>query len=398
MLVLDDPEGADCLVDQAVAQEHAARPVVVLMSRASEADLALQILRAFGKRTDLSGQATYVEPLWRNVRLWRDVLSVERLTVANSEFLNPAALRRLARLPDVLLIHDPKGATAELNEALHDVTRPAASYLTEQERPEASKLPPGGPPFPACPTDAFPFFLPTCRQVLSAEHHETVAKEYERTGAAVGGWHHYDADPDDADPHETAARLIRRILEPITDSHQRLAAARGVEHAFFDAGWLLRVDPARFMQATPHMPLPDIATRVNWYANTELAATAALASIGLDSAVLCGLSVDSVFWQSDDSHAVLAEVQRETPVRIPDELHTALNAFWIDRHKSLPIPNTGPLFRARDGGRVAAKTIQARLGRIALETGLPVASHWTPPADQRATRWMRLHGISLAKL
>ncbi len=188
MLVLDDPDGADCLVDQAVAQEHAARPVVVLMSRASEADLALQILRAFGKRTDLCGQATYTEPLWRNVRLWRGVLPVERLTVANSEFLNPAAFRRLARLPDVLLIHDPKGATAELNEALHDVTRPAASYLTNQpvRRRWSSKR--QGAPVPGVPDRRLSLLsYPHAAKCSRPSTIVTAAKEYERTGAAVRG-------------------------------------------------------------------------------------------------------------------------------------------------------------------------------------------------------------------
>lgn len=396
MLVLDDPEGADRLVDWAVMQDHPSTPVVVLMTRTTEAGLALEILRALGKRTELAGTPAYTAAVWQNVQIWLGVLPIERLTIANSDFLVPAAVRRLAGLPKVLVIHDPKGATADLNAELAGFKRPDASYVTKHTSPGLAGSQTPTPAFPASPTDAFPFFLPTCRKVLSAEQYAIVCAAYRDARSTV--WLR-DLHPDNPERYEVAAGAIRAILEPVADSHERLARARGIEHAFFDEGWLLRIDPARFMHATPRMQLAEIVSRVNWYANCELAATAALASLGLDSNTLSSLSADAIFESgSDGSHTVADSLQLGSVVRIPRALRAPLSAFWLDQHKALPVPNNGPLFRTGEGGRLSAKSIKTRLSRMALETGLPVASHWTPPADQRATNWMRRHGISLVEL
>jgi hypothetical protein len=393
MLVLDDADGTDGLVDQAVANEHALEPVVVLLARATDADLAREILRAFRKRPGLSGQPTHVSSAWRCVEIWLRVLPITRLTIANTEFLLPSAVRRLAALRDVLLIHDPAGATAELNRALVGFARPDPSCITSA-RPAGPPRPPLRPSFPACPTDAFPFFLATCSAVLTADQFKTVNATYEAVRRLVD----LDGLDHDPEPYETAAQVIRGLLDGESDPHRRLTLARGIEHEFFAAGWLLRVDPARFMPATPTLPVTEVATRVNWYANCELAATAALASLGFDSTTLSRLSADLVFDQTADAVSVRPQIGLEARFVVPTELWPPLLAFWIDQHEAVPSPNNGPLFRTLDGRRMGATTIRTRITRIAAETGLPVASHWTPPADQRATRWMRRHGITLARL
>jgi hypothetical protein len=395
MLVLDDPNGGAGLVDRAVAGAELSEPVLVLITQATEADLALEILGTLGKRTDVSGRPSTSWAAWRSVRIWLDALAIKRLTVANSEFLTPATVWLLSQLPDVLLIHDPKGATAVLNAVLEPFERPDPGCVTDRRPPRDRAGPPAlPPPFPACPTDAFPFFLPACAELLTREQYSLVDDIYsvQHMAYALQTKAHED------DPYEHAAQIVRRLLEPVADPHRRLATARGIEHGFFEAGWLLRIDPARFIETTPSMAIAEIVTRVNWYVSCELAATAALASIGLDAGALSGLNADSLFLQSGGHYAIAQELQIGSTLQVPVELRPTLAAFWADHHETVPHPNNGPLFRAPDGTRLGARSIKRRLTRIALETGLPIASHWTPPADQRATKWMRHHGITLAEL
>jgi len=411
----DDPGGERGLAEAAAKHARAGSNYVVLLRPTRPADLAREVLQAFGKRLDLSGRPTSTSRAWDLVAIWNQALDTKVPMLVNGEFLDSSCIPLMTDLPgrrgDVTVIVDSLAATKGLMRALQqhatrlELDEPVATWLLQtQDVPSAeSEHDEDQRPaqFPRCPTDAFPFFLPALRRSLSARDFEYVYGIYLQAFSQAKLMYLREPDPGPDRQIDSIAVLLKQMLADSVDAHESLVRIRAGEHALLHLGYLLRVDLNRFHHTAGVGTAPPIEVareRINWYTDPKWAVVAALGSMGMDAQAIAYLNADQVYGAWNEASTPPKDRIETSGVRwpIPSEYMPAFKAYRHDQASSLPAQ--GPLLRNTAGNRIASKTVKSMLRAIAEETGLPVAAHWSPPADQLATHWMRAHGLSLTPL
>lgn len=363
--------------------------------------LASDLLEALGKRMSSYGTPRGAVELWSLARTWLSVERIALVVIVGVDFVGAKLLRMLGELDtEVLLVYEgdvlPDGhreALAGIGAGRVDLEE-AKQQIVGHVGPRRRRLPlppaDEAPVFPAVPRDAFPYFWPRCKEVLSREDFEVVAEVYTRadrqteTFLARSNVDHFDV-----------AEFLQALVAESPSVDRELTALRGAEHGFFRDGWLLRVDPDALAARGAPLPAPITVRHLEclrWYANARVAAIAALAFSGLTPEGITTLDVDQLLY-SDAGHGmrVLGDHRRDLGALAP-----FVKAHVL--HAGLSRDQCVPLFQTAHGSRMKAASARTALRRVVQETGFRYLDHWTPPADQRATHWMRASGLTLQPL
>jgi hypothetical protein len=203
-------------------------------------------------------------------------------------------------------------------------------------------------------------------------------------------------------PIDELAEGMQALISAPSTLPQRIVLARAAQVSAFYAGFHvgLDVDALAGGYATiRRTPLtPDVAGRLRVLPHPEHAGLGLSALVsGEPPAVLARLNLGDV--AEDGEHVRVKGRPRE----VPDYARGLLHALRLHRLTETADPEA-PLFvsEARNTpGRGLARTtkhgIQQRLRRIALETGVPVASS-EGLLDDDSCRWLRRRGITIALL
>lgn len=376
-------------------------------------NLANDVLRALGKRADLGGVSPTSTESWARVQAWVAGEALEELVVARAQLLPRERWEQLITLSSLTgarlwLVVQGAPLTRGQSEAARDwgLTTSSLKVLRRRLRTGyATVAPEPHEPFPTAPVDEFPTFRAACRKLLSAEEFARVDAELRSTFAAVDGWLRQTPRENQVQFEENLLDHLASLLRSCHDLQQALVRCRAAQVACFAHGTLMKVDRDGLAGGYASGPTgqldPAGARRLRQYGETRYAALGVIALVSrLPPRRLAELNLDSL--APEGTAVTVAGRRLGVPAFAAGILRThRLYRIWRGATSEEPLfVSQGREKRGWKGQgltRTNPKGIQRQLGKVARETGIPVATR-EGGFDNDEGRWMRRRGITIHDL
>lgn len=283
----------------------------------------------------------------------------------------------------VAVVHPPVGDHVERTFAAwpHQTATLKQATRTLQTQPSVEADPPHRLTFPAVPDDEFPHFLSKCRRTLTADAYLTVDTEYRRVLGAV------HAETQAAPTGSRILQSLRRHLPDATSADHALVIVRAGTAAAFATGLFLTCPADQLRSTIVAEPYYQARIHQDWnalhtYRRPERSAVAVLATLGLNAAQICELTIAD------------AE-QLENQLQPPALVHLRRVAL----HRDLAGANSSdPLLTLADGQRMTTRWVRETLLDIGRSSNLPADRQRHRPVRESEYQWAHRLGIKARAL
>jgi hypothetical protein len=404
---------------------------------ADPAQLARDVLRAVGKRYDVSDSPRRADQLWPRAAVWLSAEEVHELVVIRAHLLPAGSVADLCAAAHEamhlsLFVHGiamPEaisGAVTTLEEpivritdldatevpsplrqgliqggvgtvALRDLDGFARAIRPTAARPRAT-LP--ARPLPSLPRDDFPFFLEACDRILSPEDSkraDRIVAEGRRTADRWLEGHVSWGAPEPRRPSRERTLAFLRSLSDCEDSEEALARMRGAQIALFFDDLLVEIDAPAFVAA--HRAVRREISRLDHHAIALLRAhsspTIASAGVlalcaGAGSRLLATLKIGDLTQDGSE-----ARVDGRV-VSVPEPARSMIRAQLRSRHMEEARPEDAFFMSsARPGHGAAASALRRIVERVGAQTGLamPRPGSATEPWWDGPAQALHIHAL-----
>ena len=418
---------------------RAARPGVAVCRAAPEADpaqLARDVLRAVGKRFDVSDSPRRADHLWPRAAVWLSAEEIHELVVIRAHLLPAGSVAALCAAAHgamhlSLFLHGiamPEAISGALTTMEEPIVRVTDLDATEVPSPLRQGLIQGGVstvamrdldcfasairptpkpretlptrPLPPLPRDDFPFFLEACDRTLSPEDSKRADRIVAEARRTTDRWlegHVSWGTPEPRRPSRERILAFLRSLSDCEDSEEALARMRGAQIALFFDDLLVEIDAPAFVAA--HRAGRREISRLDHHAIALLRthSSPAIASAGVlalcagaGSRLLATLNIGD--FTPDGSEA---RVDGRV-VSVPEPARSMLRAQLRSRHLEEARPEDAFFMsRARPGHRAAASALRKVVERLGAQTGLamPRPGSATEPWWDGPSQALRVHAL-----
>ena len=372
-------------------------------------ELAADLLVALGKRFDALRAERARKQAWHLVEVWYEAERIRHLFVLRAHLLAGPLREELIdfgrrRELEIWLVGAlPHGSVPPGRRRWQRWS--ADRFLARWEMPLEDDGREGGHDagFPEVPSDDFFTFRATCRRLLEPEAFDRVDAQFCASMDDTAAWlrPHTKVRFGPVDkPLElgAVAAQVHGLLSSATCPSEALVRLRGVQAAYFRAGWLVQfaphlVDPDSGLVPLCPTLLPRTTARLRRMCTPR--STAAMTihlAAGLRSEGLARLNVEDI---DQDGGAVALGNHR---LSVPDHARSLVRAQVVDRLRQ-GARGGQPLFVHPDTGkRHNGSALRNILRSVSTKTAISVGVRDSLGLGGSAEGWLRDRGVTLTRL
>lgn len=385
--------------------------------------LALDVLRALGKKQGCAGSPRNSQRLWDWARAWTAGEQIQDLIVTRAQNLSLREWNYLVELAVFsgarLWLISQGGSLRRTQREMVDKEWPFRRMNAEEflkhwagvaPRAAVAKTNAGATvthdaDLPQLPGEDFTTFLAACRDLLSADDFERVDVLLADHRADTHHWLTGRRAGDELTEDEVAEHLRAR-MRTCRNQREMLVLLRAAQITLFYAGWLVKVSLPRLAQQLGDEEqvygLDEPAARLlRGYSSPRYAAIGAVAlATRAGTPEIEPLDVNDITAEGD--RITLAAASVEVPDYARGILRTHLLCMdLIDsgtKDDALFLQETGRETGDRCNGRASARALSNATSQITKDTGLSLSASWNALTVDDPRSWVQRHGVGLTAL